>query len=259
MMFLARVYDAAQGRPVPPDSRCSQVTVRYDERGRVSRREYFKSPDEKVAYELGCHRVGVRHDFRGRVIERTCLDDEGRLIASDRQWARVMVDYEGDGGVEESYFDLQNQLVALDTGGGAEAVLALLAGAAPPASAPVRASAPAPPPSPPSRVAVVRPPSTDRSEAAPPPVATPEPAEPVAASDLALGDAVAALVLQAEKIRDDYDDFLDDTDRDPEGEEEQIEELLDDLEDAADELESAYRHWSQGGGRFRKALGTQRS
>ncbi|HUP43301.1 MAG TPA: hypothetical protein VM599_08835, partial [Thermoanaerobaculia bacterium] len=38
-----------------------------------------------------------------------------------------------------------------------------------------------------------------------------------------------------------------------------IEELLDDLEDAADELESAYRHWSQGGGRFRKALGTQRS
>lgn len=87
---------------------------------------------------------------------------------------------------------------------------------------------------------------------------TPSPA-PVAASDLALGDAVAALVLQAESIRGDYDDFLDDTDRDPEGEEEQIEDLLGELEDAADELDGAYRRWTHGGGRFRKALGTQRS
>lgn len=87
---------------------------------------------------------------------------------------------------------------------------------------------------------------------------TPSPA-PGAASDLALGDAVAALVLQAESIRSDYEDFLDDTDRDPEGEEEQIEDLLGELEDAADELDGAYRRWTRGGGRFRKALGTQRS
>jgi len=87
---------------------------------------------------------------------------------------------------------------------------------------------------------------------------TPSPA-PGAASDPASGDSVAALVLQAERIRSDYDDFLDDTDRDPEGEEEQIEDLLGKLEEAAEELEVAYRHWTRGGGRFRKALGTQRS
>jgi hypothetical protein len=87
---------------------------------------------------------------------------------------------------------------------------------------------------------------------------TPSPA-PGAASDPASGDSVAALVLQAERIRSDYDNFLDDTDRDPEGEEEQIEDLLGKLEEAAEELDGAYRHWTRGGGRFRKALGTQRS
>ena len=228
-MVVARLRAASLGKPVPFGQSCSQVTVRYDDRGAVERREYFTAPDRPVAYELGCDRVRVRHDFRGREVERICLDPRDRATPSRWGWTRVEVSYDAEGRSEESYLDAQDQPVPLPRAASAAVILASVGSVETPARATSepesfedpshqQAQGPRPGGQGPGDRATAQP-GDSVTVGNPPP-----PQLPSSESSDALAAAVATLDDLTERIQGEYEEFLEAAHRDPEGEEEQIEE-----------------------------------
>lgn len=241
-----RYFDSTQR---PRRSGPARVEMDYDDLGRLEKIRYLDPDNKEVPGELGCAILELDSNPLGDIVELRCLDAGRRAARSVYGFASAGIRSDDCGmALEVELRDASGQVIQeypVDPRFNPLAVEQWQN--LPPASAP---------PSPVSRQTEIRTASGNSSSTTQTQTTTEvRQTKPQEFHSANSGATLQELVRLSGRVQDAYERFLDRTDRDIDGEEEDLEELFEDFADAADEARDAHRRLSGRGSGLRDLFG----